>query len=187
MDDLRSQLLKAGLVSEEQVRKAEKGKFKDRRTGRSTKEISRSQREAEQRRAELEEAKHSDRERQRRKHEERERKVRAKAERERRLEVAAEEARAIIKSSAIALDQEAPVRYNFAPSGRAVKSIQVTPEQQRQLGAGELGIVRPHANLEQLVLLPRDAALRLRECAADKLELLHDLDEEPDEFDGLMW
>ena len=63
----------------------------------------------------------------------------------------------------------------------------MTLDQQRALGAGKLGIVRPHANLEQLVLIPREAALRLRECAADKLLLLHELDEQPDEFDGLMW
>jgi len=187
MDDLRSQLIKAGLVSEEQARKAEKGKLKERRASRSTKGPSKAQVEAERRRRELEEVKRADRERQQRKHDERERRHLAKADRERRLEAAAEEARTVIKASAIPLDPDAPVRYSFAPSGRAVKSIQVTREQQRKLGAGELGIARPHANLEQLVLIPRDAALRLRECAREKLVLLHDLDEEPDEFDGLVW
>jgi len=187
MDDLRSQLLKAGLVSEDQVRKAEKGKFKERRGSRSTKDASKAQREADRRRAELEEAKREDRERQRRVHEERERKVREQAARERQLELAAEEARGVIKESAIALDPEATVRYSYAPSGRSVKTILVTAEQQRQLGAGQLGIVRPHANLEQLVLLPREAALRLRECAPEKLLLLHEPDDGPDEFDGLMW
>jgi len=187
MDDLRSQLLKAGLVSEDQLRKAEKQKFKERRGGRSTKEPSKAQREAERRRRELEVAARAERERQQRKHEERERRRQANVDRERRLEAAADEARKIIKASAIPLDADAPVRYSFAPSGTAVKSVQVTAAQQRKLGVGELGIARPHANLEQFVLVPRDAALRLRECAPEKLSLLHDLDDEPDEFEGLMW
>ena len=187
MDDLRSQLLKAGLVSEDQVRKAEKRKFKERRGGRATKQPSKAQLEAERRKQELDEATRVERERQRRKHEARERKRQEKADREHRLEKAAEEARKIIKASGIPLEEDAPVRYSFAPTGRTVKSIRVTADQQRRLGAGELGIAQPHANLEQYVLIPRAAALGLRECAPEKLVLLHEPDEEPDEFDGLMW
>ncbi len=187
MDDLRSQLLKAGLVSEEQVRKAEKHKVKTRRSERSTKGKSKEELEAERRRQELEDLRQKDRERQIRKHEQQERKKQEKAERERQLEASAERARKIVQSAGIALDPEAAVKYSFVAYGRTVKHIQVTADQQRRLGLGELGIARPHANLEQYVLLPREAAIKLRECAPEKLMLLHDPDDEPDEFEGLMW
>lgn len=187
MDDLRSQLLKAGLVSEEQVKRVEKATRKDRR-GKKSKQLKNEHLDEQARRQrELAELQEQDRQKQRAKHEALERERQKKADAERQALESAEAARKIIQESSIAIDAEAPVSYRFVENGRMVKTVPVTEAQQRSLGHGELGIARPHANLEQYVLIPRAAALKLRAARPEKLVLLHDPGEVEDEFDGLMW
>lgn len=186
-EDLRSQLLKAGLVSEEQVRKAESKKRKAQRQ--QPRKGARSFVEPEElrRQRELEEARQRDREQQRRKHQAREQARLAKAEAERQARESAEAARRIIERSALAPDAEGPVRYNFVETG-VVRTLSISEDQRDRLSRGELGIARPHAKLQQYVLVDRAAAQELRQFCPEKLVLLHEPGvDEDDEFGGLMW
>lgn len=188
MEDLRSQLLKAGLVSEKQVRKAEQSSARNRRgrRGKNPKpdEADKASQESEQA---LARERDVERQRQRDKHARREEQRLAREAAERRRREAAEAGRRIIGTHGRELGDDGPVAYNFAEGGRTMRTVQVTEAQRRQLGCGELGIAQPHANLRRYVLLPRAAAEELRRVCPDKLLLLHDPESEPDEFDGLMW
>ncbi len=188
MGDLRSQLLKAGLVTEKKIREVEAESRRQRKDKRGKRKAE-AEPDPEQlrRKRELEEAKARDRERQRRKHEEREKRRQAKVDAERRARQQAEEGRQIIQASGIELDAEAPVEYRFAGSRGVVRSIRVSTEQRDRLSRGDLGVAQPHAHLEGLVLLDRAAALRLRDACPDKLVLLHEPNDDEDEFEGLMW
>lgn len=187
MEDLRTQLMKAGLVSEDQVRKAEGDRRKARKKKRGSQAKSSPDPEQQRRQQELDEARTRDREMQRQRHETRERKRLEKEARERAAREQAEKARKIIQRDGIALPESSEVRYNFQESGAKVRSIPVTRDQQQRLSRGDLGIARPHANLDQYVLLEREAALDLRAVYPEKLVLLHEPGEDEDEFGGLMW
>jgi uncharacterized protein YaiL (DUF2058 family) len=189
-NDLRSQLLKAGLVTEEQVRKADskarKEKRREPKKPKSKTGLSFDEPEKLRRQREVEEARLRDRDEQRRKHEARERTRQAKVEAERKAREAAENARRIIERGGRAPEETGGVRYNFAEKG-VVRTITVSESQRAALSSGELGIVRPHTQLQQYQLLDRAAALELREVLPEKLLLLHEPGEEEDEFGGLMW
>jgi uncharacterized protein YaiL (DUF2058 family) len=193
-DDLRSQLLKAGLVTEEQVRKAESQLRKEQRKapdkpkpkgkgkgGRSFEEPDKLRQQRE-----VEAARQRDREEQRHKHEARERARLAKAEAERKAREVAERARRIIERGGRPADENGAVRYNFVEGG-VVRTLSVSEPQRAALSRGNLGIARPHAQLQQYLLLDRDTALELREVCPEKLVLLHEPGEDEDEFAGLMW
>lgn len=187
MDDLRSQLLKVGLVSEKQVKKAEADGRKQRKAKRGKKRDPVQDPEVVRRKQELEEAQRLDRERQQQAHAERERKRLEKADAERRASESAEQGRRIIQVSGIALSEDAELEYRYLEAQRTVRSVPVTEQQRSRLSSGELGLARPHAHLNRYVLLERKAALELREVCPEKLVLLHDPEEEEDEFGGLMW
>ena len=188
MDDLRSQLVKAGLVSQKQVRKADSDRRKERKAVKRPKRAEPVQDpEVLRRKQELEEARRLDRERQQQAHQQRESKRREKADAERRASEAAEQARRIIQGSGRALSEEAEHEYRYVVAGRTVRTVRVTEEQRQALSSGELGLVRPHAHLQQYFVLERAEALRLREICPEKLLVLHDPEEEEDEFGGLIW
>jgi len=187
MDDLRSQLLKAGLVSEKQVKEAESERRKQRKVKRGKAKSAAPDPEVLRRKQELEEAKRLDRERQRQTHLERERKRQEKSEAERQTREAAERARQIISQSGVALSDDAEHEYRFLEEGRTVRTVLVTEQQRQGLSSGDLGLARPHAHLNRWYVLERTAALRLREICPEKLLLLHDPADGEDEFDGLMW
>jgi len=190
-DDLRSQLLKAGLVTEEQVRKAESQARKEKRQapakakakGKGGRSFDEPEKLRQQR--EVEAARQRDREEQRRKHEAQERTRLAKAEAERQAREAAEGARRIIERGGRPADENGAVRYNFVENG-VVRTLTVSEPQRAALSCGDLGIARPHAQLQQYLLLDRQSALELRQVYPEKLLLLHEPGEE-DEFGGLMW
>jgi len=187
MDDIRSQLLKAGLISEQQVKQAESERRKQRKAKRGKRAAATPDPEVLRRKQELEEANRRDREGQRQVHLERERKRQEKADAERRVREAAEQARQIISKSGVALGDDAEHEYRFLEGGRTVRTVMVTEQQHSGLSRGELGLARPHAHLNQWYLLERKAALHLREVCPEKLLLLHEPADEEDEFDGLMW
>jgi hypothetical protein len=186
MGDLRSQLLKAGLVSEKKLKEVEADSRKQRKEKRGKRQAAPDPEQA-RRKRELEEARTRDRERQQEKHEERERRRQRKVEAEQGAREQAELGRQIIQVGGITLDPDGPCEYRFAPAQGAVRSIRVSTEQRDRLSRGDLGVAQPHANLEALVLLDRSAALRLRDACPEKLVLLHDPSDEKDEFEGLMW
>ena len=186
MGDLRSQLLKAGLVTEKKIKQVEAESRKQRKEKRGKRQ-SEPDPEQVRRKRELEEARAKDRERQRRKHEEREKRRQRKAEAEIKAREQAELGRQIIQASGVTLDPEGPCEYRFAGNHGVVRSIRVSAQQRDRLSQGDLGVAQPHAHLEALVLLDRPAALRLRDACPEKLVLLHDPSDEKDEFEGLMW
>ncbi len=190
MGDLRSQLLQAGLASASQVQKADADSRK-RRHGRTKKSKKGTKPQVDPaqlaRQQEEQRTKEAERRRQREQHEAQQRQLQEKHAAERRRAVALEQARQIIERDGLPLKDEDEVGYSFVGAGSTVKKIWVSKDQQRQLGCGDLGVVRPHANLSQYLLMPRAAALRLQQACPEKVVLLHDPDEEPDEFDGLMW
>ncbi len=65
------------------------------------------------------------------------------------------------------------VRYNFVLNGRYIRSIQVTPQQRRQLAAGQIGIVRGVDDEHDDALLPRAAINKLMAFDPDRILLLH--------------
>jgi uncharacterized protein YaiL (DUF2058 family) len=187
MDDLRSQLLKAGLVSEKQVKEAESVRRKQRKVKRAKAAAAAPDPEVLRRKQELEEAKRLDRERQRQAHLARERNRQDRADAERQAREAAEQARRIISQSGVALSDDAEHEYRFLEEGRTVRTVLVTEQQRKALSRGEMGLARPHAHLNQWYVLERKAALRLRDVCPEKLLLLHEPADDEDEFDGLMW
>ena len=187
MDDLRSQLLKAGLVSEKQVKRVEADGRKQRKTRPAKSRGPVQDPDVLRRQQELEAARKRDRERQQQVHAERERRRRDKADAERRARETAEQGRRIIQASGVALSADAEFEYRYLEGQRTVRTILVTEDQRRRLSSGELGLARPHARLDQYFVLERKAALQLREICPEKLLLLHDPAEEEDEFGGLMW
>ncbi len=186
MGDLRSQLLKAGLVSTKQVKVADAGDHKRRKIkhGKARHAVDP---EVARRKQELRAAQEQDRDRQSKVHAERERRRQEKALAERRAGELAEQGRRVIATAAVALDEEAEHRYQFVEGDRTVRSIPVSEAQRLALSQGDLGVARPHANIERYVLVPREAGLKLREICPEKLLLLHDPGGDEDEFDGLMW
>jgi len=65
------------------------------------------------------------------------------------------------------------VRYHFVLNGRYVRSIQVTPQQQMQLAAGQIGIVRGVDDEYDDALLPRATINKLMAFDPDRVLLLH--------------
>ena len=187
MGDLRSQLLQAGLVDEKKAKQVDKEARKERKAKKGKK---RQETDPERQAREAEEAarRAAEAEAQRRRHAEKEAQRLAAEAQERTQREAAEAARQLIQDKGRELSGDGPVRYAFTAIGETrVRYIQVTAEQQQGLARGEMGLARPHANLERLSILPRKAAEKLQEICPEKLVLLYDLDEEEDEFGGLMW
>ena len=152
MGDLRSQLLKAGLVTEKKLKEVEADSRKQRKEKRGKRKAEPDPEQV-RRKRELEEARAQDREKQRRKHEDRERRRQRKVEAEQKAREKAEMGRQIIQTAGISLDPEGPCEYRFSTPKGAVRSIRVSEVQRDRLSQGELGVAQPHAHLEALVLL----------------------------------
>ncbi len=118
---LQDQLLKAGLVSEQQVKQARSGKRRGRRRGQPQVR---------------DEALAAERERERRRERDRERNRAIEAERERKASRA--RARELLRGARLN-DPRAEIPYHFI-HGKQVKRIYVTAEQQAALAAGRLAI-----------------------------------------------
>ena len=128
MGDLRSQLLKAGLVTEKKLKEVEAESRKQRKEKRGKRQAEPDPEQV-RRKRELEEAQAKDRERQRRKHEERERRRQRKVEAEQKAREQAELGRQIIQTGGIALDPESSFEYRFAGAEGVVRGVRVSAEQ----------------------------------------------------------
>lgn len=174
-DALREQLLKAGLTTEQEVKRARtqkkrsgkgKGKGKDQRPATQT--------EAERRQAEK-------RARDRALNRERE------AERQRQADEHA--ARELVIKHEIPHGQDGDIGFNFT-YGTRIKQIYVNAEQQRQLAAGELAIARTRGRFR---LIPREIAERVRPKAPFLIAFLDEGGEDDPAYeehpipDDLVW
>ncbi len=172
---LREQLLKAGLVTEEQTRKAESEVKKKSHKTKKDKHLAQEEstrRQVEQRRRE------QDQERRR----QRDRELSQRREAEKRRQENRARAKQLIDSNR-ANDADAEVRFNFLADGRHIRSVRVTPQQQRLLAMGRLAILRNPGNKYDFPLVPRDVGLKLAELDSGLVLLLNpETDQVEDEW-----
>jgi len=174
MSSLREQLLKAGLVSEEQVKQSETSKRKQKFRGQKDRKLAQEQaakRRAEQEKRAQEEATKRVRDRQLNQQRDAKQKRREDLARIRQL-----------LGKHRKNDPNAELPYNFQ-SGKVIRKVRVTEQQQKQLGAGRLGIIRNPQDEFDFVLLPREIALKIGAIEQRALVVLYDegpLDAEDD-------
>lgn len=178
MSSLREQLLKAGLVSEEQVKKDETNKRKQTHKVKKNKKLAK-QENQKQRAEQAQKAQQQTEQRDR----DRVLNLQRDAKQKRRDELA--RIRQLI-SQHRQNDADAELPYNFQ-SGKVVRKVRVTAQQQKQLGAGRLGIIRNPQDEFDFVLLPRDAVLKISAIEARSLVLLYDEGESSDDDDWGDW
>lgn len=140
-DNLREQLLKAGLVDEQSVKKAKTHKRKKRRQGEADDSQTEASRAAAQREADR---KARDRTLNRRREEARQQQADEQA------------ARQMVMDAEVAHDGE--VRFNFNHNGR-IRPIHVSADQRKALAAGKLAIARTRGRYR---LIPGDLVEKIR-------------------------
>lgn len=164
---LRDQLLKTGLVSEEKAKKVE-GEIR-KKTHKTKKNKALGAAEAAQRAQE--QRKRQEREAVKREHD---RQLNQEREAQKKQREAEARVRQIIDSNRID-EPGADVPFYFKADGRCIRRVQVTPQQQKLLANGRIGIVHDHNenNIIGYWLVPRDTALKLAELAPERLVLLY--------------
>lgn len=175
---LREQLLKAGLVSSDQVKKADSAQRKQKHQFKKDKRIARevtAKKQAEQKQQlEQEQAKRAY---------DRSLNLQRDAKQKRREQLAS------IRQLLIQHRQnkaDAELAYNFQ-AGKVVRKVRVTEQQKQQLGAGRLGIVRNPQDEFDFVLLPRPVALKIAAIEERALVLLYDEGSEEDDWGDIEW
>lgn len=165
---LRDQMLKAGLVSGDEVKKVETGKRKKQHRQRKDRRLAaEAAAEQQQRQLEVEQARAADIERQRALERER------AAERERREQVL--RAWQLIEAQRLN-ETQADIHYHFlVDEGQHIRYVNVTLAQQSALASGQLGIACQHDDPHDLALLPREAIDRLSSFVPQQVVLLHPL------------
>lgn len=161
---LQEQLLKAGLVSAESLKKQEKEARKRLHESKKDKAVAAAEanrKAEEQRRLEQEQARKRDRDRQ----------LNLEREAQKKLKEEKARARQLIASHRLN-DAAAEIPYNFI-DGSFIRYVRVTPQQQLQLAKGRLGIVRGFESNYDFPLVPRETALKLADRFPDSVLLLH--------------
>jgi uncharacterized protein YaiL (DUF2058 family) len=161
---LQEQLLKAGLVSADDLKKREKDARKRLHESKKNKSVvaAEANRKAEeQRRLDEELARKRDHDRQ----------LNREREAQKKLKEEKAWARQLIASHRLN-DSAAEIPYNFI-DGSFIRFVRVTPQQQIQLARGRLGIVRSSDSNYDFPLVPREIALKLAERFPDSVLLLN--------------
>jgi uncharacterized protein YaiL (DUF2058 family) len=161
---LRDELLKAGLVSADKVKKLESDTRNQQHQHKKSKALAAQDaaRQAEaHRRAEAEAARKREQDRQ----------LNQKREAEKQRREQAARARQLIDGHRLN-EPEAEQRYNFQ-DGRFVRSIRVTVAQRKALALGRMAIVQGNRNEFDFALIPREIALKLAEFVPERVLLLH--------------
>lgn len=174
---LRDQLLKAGLVSQEAVKKLESDKRRKKHQGKKDKRVGKAQ--AEQKAAEQKQ---------------REQAAAQKREQDRKLNQTRESERRRKANRAAILDllgkhrtneKDASQVYNFQ-DGRYIRRVNVTDQQLFLIAYGQVGIVRNPKDVFDYPIVPRDIALKIASLDASCVVVLHNENEGPaDEPDPL--
>jgi uncharacterized protein YaiL (DUF2058 family) len=162
---LRDQLLKAGLVSQEKVKKVDSQSRKQTHQLKKNKALAAAEaarKVQEQRRLETEQEHKRQRDRQ----------LNLEREQQKQHRENAARARQLIDSNRVN-DSSADIRYHFLLDKRYIRSVWVTRQQQKQLARGSLGIVRNEDDVHDFPLVPRETALKLAQLRADQILLLH--------------
>lgn len=156
---LRDQLLKAGLVSTEQVKKAERQNRKQTHKVKKDKSLAEQERQQkqEQQRREAEQAQQK---------RELDRELNRQREQEKNRRAILAQVRQILEQHR-QNDDKADLLFNFQ-AGKKIRRVRVTPDQQRQLAMGRLGIARnPHDPFDYPIV-PRTAALKLQKLGDEE-------------------
>lgn len=162
---LREQMLKAGLVSETQAKKAEtearqkSHKIKKNKTAAAA-EAARKAAEAQQRKAAAE------------RQQARDRQLNQERENQKKRREAAARVRQLIASHRVN-DPNGEVLYNFLVTKKTIDYVRVTSQQQRLLALGRIAIARNPDNSFDFPLLPREIAAKLAESDPDSILSLH--------------
>ena len=171
---LRDQLLKAGLVSEEQVKKTEaeakKSKHKKNKNRvLAAEDASRKAEEKRKREAEQAEKREQDRQ------------LNEKREAVKRRRENAARIKQLLENNRVN-DAKAEIPYNFQ-AGKSIRKVRVTNKQQTHLALGRLGIVRNPYDEFDFPIVPRDTAEKLGEIDAALVLLLYPLSNKLEEED----
>lgn len=162
---LREQLLKAGLVTEERVKQAE------RNTRKQSHKVKKDKQEAKAVAARRAEAERARREAEQHKREA-DRELNRQREREKQRKASLGRVRQILDSQR-QNDPDAEHLYNFQ-DGRKIRRVRVTDKQRKLLALGRLGIARnPHDPFD-FPVVPRDAALKLQAMGDEFVVLLYE-------------
>ena len=161
---LRDQLLKAGLVSSEKVRQAEReARQQSHQTKKSkTAAAAEAARKAEQRRQRDEQA---------RRERERDRELNRQRDSEKRRRAVLAQVRQLLDSQR-QNDANAELLYNLQV-GKKIRRLRVTDKQRKLLAMGRLGVARnPHDPFD-LPIVSRSTALKLQSLGDEFIALLH--------------
>ena len=162
---LREQLLKAGLVSEDQVKKVESEAKKKTHEGKKNKALGAQQAAKKAEKKRQQQAAQA----QKRKQDKQLNQQRDAVKRRRENAV---RIRQLIASNRLN-DAEAELRYNFQ-SGKNVRSLRVTEQQKQQLAMGWLGIVRNPQDEFDFPLVDRETAEKLAAIDPKLVVVLYD-------------
>lgn len=175
MSSLQDQLLKAGLVSRDKSDQAQAEARKREYQLKKNKAL-----------ADAEEARKSQQRRERElaaeRQREKDRLLNQEQEVARRRQAHLARARQLIEHHRLSTEG-GELRYYFVINGRYIRSIQVTSQQQSQLAAGQIGIVRGVDDEYDDALLPRAAITKLMAFDPDRVLLLYPVNL-PAEDDG---
>ena len=161
---LQEQLLKAGLVSAENLKKQEKEARKRLHESKKDKAVAAAEanrKAEEQRRREQELARKRDYDQQ----------LNREREAQRKFKEEKTQARQLIASHRLN-DAAAEIPYNFI-DGSFIRFVRVTPQQQIQLAKGRLGIVRSFESNYDFPLVPRETALKFADRFPESILLLY--------------
>jgi uncharacterized protein YaiL (DUF2058 family) len=166
-DALREQLLKAGLATEQDVKRARTQKrHQDRNHRKQGKGRARPQSETAQQTADAQAQKRA-----------RDRTLNQRREAEKRRKADEHAARELVIKHEIAHGRDGDLAFNFMHDGR-IKKIYVSREQQQQLAEGKIAIARTRGRFR---LIPRDIAERVRPRAPFLVAFLSEGDSAADD------
>jgi len=162
---LRDQLLKSGLVTKDKVKQVEADTRKHAHQAKKNKKLAAAEaaEQAQKRRLQTLEI-----ERKR----ERDRQLNREREAEKKRREASARARQLMDGQR-QNDAKAEIYYNFLADERIIRYIRVTPQQQKQLAMGRLGIARNPDNEFDYPLLPKETVLKLAEIDSAYVVVLH--------------
>jgi len=162
----QEQLLKAGIVSKQQVQKANKEKQKKKKQQRNTKQavVDETQRKAQQAAKQKEK---------------RDRELNQRKEEQARKKAISAEINQLINSHRIERNEECDIAYNFEHQ-KKVKRIYVNQDMRQQIIKGKLGIARIDGRYE---LVPRTIAEKIQQRNEKRIVLFDDTQTEVDEND----
>lgn len=175
---LRDELLKAGLVSADKIKKLETDTRNQQHQHKKNRTLG-----AEEKARQAEARRRADADAIRKREQDQRLNQKREAEKQRREQAA--RARQLIDGHRLN-EAEAEDRYNFQ-DGRFVRSVRVTAAQRKALVRGQLAIVQGDRGEFDFALIPRETALKLAEIVPERVLLLYSENSGEEEDDWGDW